>query len=115
MIDNNNFIRMNVVKNNHDKINVLKSTQITKYIDLTSNDVWVGKVFKTNILTTRDNGKTWDTEEKTVLFGAYFFLSTEVVNHQRNVYNIVNLLSSIGGFMSGVFMTVNFVVLYVNK
>ena len=74
-------MRLNVIKNNNERINFLKRTQITKFIDITSNNVWESKIYKTSIKTTRDNGKTWKTEDNYVMFGAYFFLSTEVVNH----------------------------------
>ena len=82
---------------------------------MTSTPSWVGIPLHREMLISRDNGETWATENNIVLFGSYFFLSTEIVNHQRNVYNIVNLLASIGGLISGVFVTFRLLVQYINK
>lgn len=59
----------------------------------------------------RDFGKTWKREQQHVLWGSYFFLSDEIVDTQRSVQTVLNVLSELGGtieiFMGGLilFMT----------
>ena len=90
-------------------------TQVSSFIDVVSNPVWMGVTYKRDMTATRDNGKTWSKLPCEVLFGSYFFLSTEVVNHKRSVYSIVNLLGSIGGLASGLFVSLRVIVQYVNN
>ena len=52
---------------------------------------------------TSDGGKTWFIDNESKIFGTYFFLSNDLVEHHRNVYNIINLLAEFGGVWGLVF------------
>ena len=48
------------------------------------------------------DGKKWFNEDRHVLCGSYYFLGTERIEHQRKVYQIMALLSEVGGLAGGV-------------
>ncbi len=48
------------------------------------------------------------------MFGAYFFLSGQMMVHERNVYNIMGLLAEFGGLFSGVAKVFAIIGLFVN-
>jgi hypothetical protein len=50
-----------------------------------------------------------------VLFGAYFFMSQEVVDNVRNQYSIISLLGSLGGLLSGLYSIFLVVTSYINR
>jgi len=43
------------------------------------------------------------------MVGIYFFLSNERYEHKRTVYNVINLLSELGGLFSLLFTIIGFV------
>jgi len=49
------------------------------------------------------------------MYGSYYFLSEERVVHQRISYNILNLLSEVGGLVSSVFRTLRVIGEFINK
>ena len=44
-----------------------------------------------------DGGKTFNNQKSLVLYGTYFFLSNELVNHTRKAENILEIISNLGG------------------
>ena len=42
-------------------------------------------------------------EEEELIFGTYFFLSDDLVEMSRTVYNIIDLLAEFGGFNGVIF------------
>lgn len=65
--------------------------------------------------TTRDNGKTWAEERNEVLAGFFFFKSEQKLEHTRTVYNIINVLSQLGGLMKILMSGFELVCIYVNR
>ena len=64
-----------------------------------ANPVWVGNKFISRRNTTWINQPElgWKVYDHHVMFGAYFFYSLDKVEHSREVYTYVNILSEIGG------------------
>jgi len=48
------------------------------------------------------------------MYGSYYFLSEERVVHQRIAYNILDLLSEVGGLVSSVFRTLKIIGTFIN-
>ena len=49
--------------------------------------------------TTRDGGKTFEVEPHEMIFGIYFFLSTDKVERFKLVSNISNVIAIMGGLV----------------
>lgn len=62
------------------------------------NPPWIGPKAVRNINTTRDDGMSFRLETITKIFGTYFFVSEEVVEHSRKVQDILSILAEFGGF-----------------
>ena len=50
-----------------------------------------------------------------MLFASYFFLSSVRTNHMRKVYNIIDLLSNLGGILTTFFGLGRVFATYINK
>lgn len=46
-----------------------------------------------------DGGKTWNLREDKLLFGAFFFLSPKIKEHQSEIDTVVDAVSNFGGLM----------------
>ena len=64
-----------------------------------ANPVWVGNKFisRRNSTWIDQPELGWKMYDHHVMFGAYFFYSLDKVEHSREVYTYVNILSEIGG------------------
>ena len=62
-----------------------------------ADPVWTGGSNIYDSYASSDGGKSFRDETNQILFGAYFFLSDNVVTHERNRYNLFQLLSDFGG------------------
>jgi hypothetical protein len=63
----------------------------------------------------RDGGLTFNSEQQVQLFGAFFFMSEEIVDNVRNLYNIISLFGTIGGLLSGLYSILLVLTNYVNR
>jgi hypothetical protein len=48
---------------------------------------------------TYDVGSTWKEEESDLLFGQYYFMTGDIVNHRFTAFNIVGLAAKLGGLL----------------
>lgn len=62
------------------------------FLDVTSNQVWVGDLWRVNENITYD-GETFQMEKGIIYLGTYFFLSDERVEHIRDAYTVIALLA----------------------
>ena len=53
-------------------------------------------------------------EKNDILFSAYFFLSNVKIEHTRKVYNIVDLLSELGGINAVLTSIIGGLAAYIN-
>ena len=44
-----------------------------------------------------DNGNTFEMKERITLFAAFFFISEDIKNYEKQLYTFVDLLSDFGG------------------
>ena len=81
-------------------------------MDLTKGPVWIGELWKESSVRSYDGGKSWSKgkEIKMKMFGAFFFLSEDVVQHTSNTYTFYDYLSDFGGifqtFILGFFIII---------
>lgn len=80
-IDNNNFVRLNQVQDNNDRLSFFKNKPF-EYYDFVQRPMWVGKPYIGTRQTSRqhDNYATKKTEDFELYFGSYFFASEEMVS-----------------------------------
>lgn len=64
--------------------------------------------------TSYDDGKTWIAEETQVLAASYFFLSEDMIEIERNAFNIINLMTNFGGFASSMFTIFSGIAYFIN-
>lgn len=112
-LDNNNFFRINKVRDKFNRWNPFQYLEFT-YIDIQSNPRWNGLQAMVDYNISRDNGKTFQLETNQILFGSYFFLSEEIIQYNRKLFNFVDLLSDIGGLLGGIMALLRLVIMYVN-
>ena len=80
-------------------------------MDITKGPVWIGELWRENGDRSYDGGKTWvEKEDKLKMFGAFFFLSEDIVKHTSNTYTFYDYLSDFGGifqtFILGFFIII---------
>lgn len=61
--------------------------------------MWLSTSYSYTHNTTYD-GKTYNDESNEILFGSFFFLSNIRSEHERKVYNIMDLITELGGIGS---------------
>ena len=61
------------------------------------------------------DGITYKKEKEIQLFGAYFFLDNDRHQHFKKVYNIIDLLTELGGFQGFVLCIMHFLGTYINS
>ena len=57
----------------------------------------MGSVNKNYRNVSSDGGKTFSMTRNEQIFGAFFFMSEDIVNHNQNLYTFTQLLSDFGG------------------
>ena len=77
--------------------------------------VWTAGSYDQTISVSDDGGVEYKTERRIMVFGTYFFLSNTRSEHQRKVYNVVDLLSNVGGIMTSFLGVGAALATYVNK
>lgn len=68
-----------------------------RFLDYTLGPIWTGNELHHHRNYSVDGGETWTMQHKTQLFGAYFFMAEDIVQHSKNLYDLFNLLSDFGG------------------
>ena len=68
-----------------------------RFLDYIANPFFSGVAYQHQRVYSSDKGKTWTKEDKIQLFGAYFFLSEDIVNNGMTLYTIKDLISDFGG------------------
>jgi hypothetical protein len=94
------------------RYNFLDSGKEYSFVDYTEGAVWYGNPYYYTRNETLD-GTLYQEQSKQKLFGCYFFLSTDRVEHARDAQNFFNILSEFGGLLEiligslGIFKVVN--------
>ena len=101
-------MRLNQVFLHDGHINIFYQPPRVKFADVIPGPIWIGNPLIKERMISYDNGKTFKKERDELIFGAYFFLSDDMVNHYRVVYNIINLLAEFGGLNSVLFVAYQF-------
>lgn len=114
-IDNNNFFRIHSMRIKDHRFKVWTRPMTTTFLDFVKDPVWTG-IKKTNHRNTTFDGVNYYPDyEYQILFGSYFFLSDDRVDHLLEAYNIVMILASLGGLSSLVFKRFKGFAAYYNK
>ena len=95
--DNNNFMRINTGVNYNERFWTKLGSHKYRFLDYIQKPSFQGVAYNHNRVYSADKGKTWKKESKVQLFGAYFFLSEDIVNNGMTLYTIKDLISDFGG------------------
>ena len=76
--------------------------------------IWSSKLYTAYHNTSYD-GIHYQIESYDIMSGTYFFLSNERYEHLRKVYNVVNLISELGGLFSVLVTVIGMLGRYLNK
>ena len=80
--DNNNFIRMNKMTTNDNRLTVWKPSKVQYFLDYTMGPIWIGQsMYNSTNTISWDGGETYNEEHRSILFGAFFFFSNDKVEH----------------------------------
>ena len=74
---------------------------------------WTSSIKREYYNTTYD-GVNYDMEESELMWGSYYFLSSDRGEHQRTVFNITHLLSYVGGISNIVMQFIGSLGYYIN-
>ena len=76
----------------------------------------IASTYKTDHIVSNDGGKTYSKKpvEEEIIFGAFFFLGNIRTEHTRKLYNILNLLTEIGGIQATMFAFIKMIGTYFN-
>ena len=73
--DNNNFLKLNMIKKNYERFAIWKNDPVETFINVLSNPPYTLGAKNYTYLISKDNGKTFKNETMQVLYGSWFFLS----------------------------------------
>ena len=100
------------------RIEIWKPPENFKFLDLVKDPVWIGAkpLIRTRKIQYKfnDEGK-YHTETHRIIFGAYFFLSEQRLEHSRFVYNLIQLASTAGGLIAGIWASFGVMVMFINE
>ena len=113
-MDTNNYIRHNTIETKDQRFEFYKPYQHFEFIDVLQSSPWEISNYSTHICNATYDGKTYGLQEFRLMYGSYYFLSEERVVHQRIAYNILDLLSEVGGLVSSVFRTLKIIGTFIN-
>jgi len=77
------------------------------FVDVIPYPAWYTETMVSNYTCSYD-GFNYTKQERQVLVGTYFFLSSDTLLHKREVYTFVEALSEIGGFFSVILVVISF-------
>ena len=107
--DNNNFVRHNKVETHDNRINFLDQGNEYTFIDFEKSIPWQSNSPLTNIANISYDGQPFKMEQYRQLWGAFFFYSTDKLEHSRDVMTWMGTFSELGGiypFMFAIFGTI---------
>lgn len=91
------------------------------FVDVTMNAVWILPNSDKEKVASRDDGQTYRTEHMRQLWGAFFFLSDDIMIHSKSDYSLFSLIGDMGGYFEilyGLFVLLTFKyndITFVNK
>ena len=94
--DSNNFLMKNRVVTRDDRWLPYIQDEYT-FLKIEKGQPWISSSYFRTHNTSYDGGHTYELEETEILFGCYFFLSPKIGEHSRYKFNIMNLMSQLGG------------------
>ena len=107
-------MRLNKIVSNNDRLKFWSSSKQYKFLDYTQGISWVGTE-SFELHNWQKDGKNWKEERYQLLWGTYFFLADEVVEHQHRVRNILDCISALGGLWSLLFSLLSNMFLIINR
>lgn len=84
------------------------------FLDLDLGPVWISTSYIEHHNTSTDGGLTYFWDDNQLIYGTFFFLSEQKVDHKRNLYNFVDLLSELGGIFTTIYGVLNLMGNYMN-
>ena len=85
-----------------------------KFFDIVQISPWIGSIYKANYNMTYDL-KNYEVNFRSVIFGSYFFLSDDRIEHQRTVFTMQDVMAKFGGMCRLVFAFFGFIGLQLNQ
>ena len=110
-IDNNNFLRKNVIETKNNIVSSLLDNYEFSYYDVIQKPTWSvrQRFFNKNHLTTYD-GINYSLQDRQIYYGCFFFLNNEMLVHEKQVYTVAQFISEIGGLFSIVFTVIELII-----
>ena len=99
--DNNNFIVNNEARCNDD-IYAWEYEQHYSFLGFVQNAFWESDVYLEKKTVSTDGGLTTIETEDWLMLGIYFFAYENRNEYTRDVYNIVDILSEVGGLSTSI-------------
>ena len=92
-VDNNNFMRLNVVRIQDQRYQFLKRYHYVEFFDITQSPQWISdEPFEyTNSISL--DGINYKKVYQKMLYGSFFFLSEDMVHHNKDVQTLLDILS----------------------
>ena len=96
-LDNNNYVRFNLVKTKDDRVNFLAGYKYYYFLDNVAYPQWTGSRWDhTDNVTYSEREGTVNVHYKQI-FGAYFFYNEERVEHSRKAQDWLRVFGQVGG------------------
>lgn len=95
--DINSYIRPIFGETHQNRYNPFGEGEEFTVVDYNMGPPWLGTSFNRTRNVSYDSGDTFALEDAHQLFGAYFFLSEDIMINSKNIYSVVDLLSDFGG------------------
>ena len=111
--DNNNFLQFNSINTKDHRLFPWRHGHY-HFLKVDKGPVWTSSSYDATHSTSY-NGKDFKPETHQILFGSFFFLSNIKSTHTRDVYNIVNLLTELGGIYCSFYALMKSLGTYINS
>ena len=79
---------------------VWKPKKVYEFLTVTLGPVWLGPIQINREMISKDQGNTYESIEKQVLLGTYFFVSNDRMIISRSAFTVLDLFSKAGGLFS---------------
>ena len=112
--DNNNFIQFNDVDTDDD-IAAWKAPKKFFFLNFRQNPFWDSSVYRKVETVSTDSGKTFIDTTDDLIMGLYFFVDNQRHEHTRKVYNMVDILSEVGGLSTSILAIMGAFAVMVNE
>ena len=98
-----------------DDIIAWKAPNIYYFLNFKQNPFWDSGTYRKVETVSTDSGKTFIDTTDDLIMGLYFFVYDQREEHTRKVYNIVDILSEVGGFSTSILAIVGVFAMLVNQ